>query len=75
MEIAGLEKQTGPRVADGGTLISLYRGGSIQDLRRIFSDYKAEITVLQELKWLGKDELIDKSTYHCDVAPSGKIQV
>ena len=46
---------------------SLYRGGATQDLRRILTDYKAEITALQEIRWLGKGELIDKSTYHCDV--------
>ena len=40
---------------------SLYRGVATQDLRRILTDYKAEI------RWLGKGELMDKTTYHCDV--------
>uniref|UniRef100_T1GAT2 Endonuclease/exonuclease/phosphatase domain-containing protein n=1 Tax=Megaselia scalaris TaxID=36166 RepID=T1GAT2_MEGSC len=32
----------------------LYRCGATQDLLHILTDYKAEITAIQEIRWLGK---------------------
>uniref|UniRef100_T1GI44 Uncharacterized protein n=1 Tax=Megaselia scalaris TaxID=36166 RepID=T1GI44_MEGSC len=50
---------------------SLYRGDATQDLRRKFTDFKAEVTAPQEIRWLGKVgkkqyfiETLDKNSIH-----------
>lgn len=41
------------------------------DLRRILSDYKADITALQETRKIGTSEDKDRSKYQCDIYFSG----
>lgn len=44
---------------------------SKQDLRRILSEYKADITALQETRKIGTTEEKDRSKYQCDIYFSG----
>uniref|UniRef100_T1H5B8 Endonuclease/exonuclease/phosphatase domain-containing protein n=1 Tax=Megaselia scalaris TaxID=36166 RepID=T1H5B8_MEGSC len=46
---------------------SIYTRGAVQDLRRDLSEYKADISVLREIRWTGKGKLEDKSKFQCDI--------
>ncbi len=48
-------------------VLTLNQSGKLQDLRNTLQTYKADITALQEIKWIGKGELEDRSKYQCDL--------